>query len=129
MLALRLAQGMTDKKPDETAASSSPAPGKPGRGLGYVPEEPVCPVCLDLGFREELHEVRGLEMVSRNPQVEKGAPRVIDCTGGCRFSLEPYFNPMSDGRFCYMVIRSERNPESVVNHYWLKTEWIGPPVD
>ena len=89
-----------------------------------LPDEKCCPVCLELGFREGMHEVKGLVEIAMNPQVDKGAPRVVDCTAGCRFTLEPYFNPKSDGRFCYMVIRSERNPDSVVNHYWFKPEWI-----
>ena len=92
-------------------------------------DEKCCPVCLKLAFRESLHRVEGLIEISRNPQVEKGAPRVCDCSAGCRYTLEPYFNPKSDGTFCYMVIRSERNPDSVVDHYWFKPEWIGPPLE
>ncbi len=123
---------MSDDTPQKQSLDSGRKPQaakkrRVGRGLGEVPEEPYCPVCLELGFKEELFEVTGLVVVAPNPQAEKGAPRVIDCTGGCRFSLEPYFNPMSDGRFCYMVLDSKRNPGAVVNHYWFKAEWIGPP--
>jgi hypothetical protein len=93
------------------------------------PDKRLCPVCLALGFRESLHRVEGLVEVSRNPQAEKGAPRVADCTGGCRYTLEPYFNPKRDGTFCYMVVRSERNPEAVVNHYWFRPDWIAPAIE
>jgi hypothetical protein len=114
---------MADKSNDKVSKSTA-TNKKLGRGLGVAPDEPVCPVCLDLGFREKLHEVVGLEEVSKNPQVEKGAPRVVDCSAGCRYSLEPFYNPTSDGRFCYMLVRSERDPEAVVNHYWFPPEWI-----
>jgi hypothetical protein len=102
--------------------------GSMGKGMGVAPDEPFCPVCLEKGFKEKLNRVIGLIEIAPNPQVEKGAPRVVDCTGGCRYGLEPYFNPRSDGRFCYMVIRSERDPESVVNHYWFDLGWIGPAI-
>ena len=120
---------MSDDKPGDIAQGSSQTTKRAGRGLGVVPSEPYCPVCLELGFNEKLHAVEGLVEICRNPQAEKGIPRVMDCDGGCRYTLEPFFNPMSDGRFCYMVIRSERNPEAVVNHYWFKPEWIGPPLE
>ncbi len=94
-----------------------------------LPDERCCPVCLELGSRESMHRVEGLIEISSNPQEAKGAPRVFDCTANCRFTLEPYFNPKSDGRFCYMVIRSERNPDSVVDHYWFKPDWIGEPQE
>ncbi len=100
-----------------------------GKGMGVIVEEPYCPICAELGFREELHEVEGLVEVAANPQVKKGAPRVFDCAAGCRYGLEPYYNRRSDGSFCYMVLRSERNPDSVVNHYWFKPEFIKPPVE
>jgi len=87
-----------------------------------------CPICHALGFEETLHRVEGLVEVAKNPQVEKGAPRVVDCSGGCRFSLEPHFNPKSNGTFSYMTISSERNPDAVVNHYWFHPDWIKDPV-
>jgi len=118
---------MSDDSTQKTDETKAPKKRKTGRGLGEVPEEPWCPVCLALGHKEKLYEVTGIVEVARNPQAEKGAPRVIDCTGGCRYTLEPYFNPKSDKRFCYMVVRSERDPDAVVNHYWLKLDWIGPP--
>jgi hypothetical protein len=77
-----------------------------------------CPVCQEKGKQETLKEVAGLIDIAPNPQAEKGIPRVVDCSAGCRFDLEPYFNPKSNGTYCYMLIRSERNPEAVVNHYW-----------
>lgn len=95
-----------------------------GRGMGYAPEESVCPVCLELGHREKLHEAKGLPVIAPNPQEAKGAPRVVDCEAGCRFSLEPYFNPRSDGTFCYICIKSERNSKAIVNHYWFHPDWI-----
>ena len=119
---------MTDEKNAKSGESPASDKKSVGRGLGEVPDEPWCPICLAEGFREKLHRVEGLPVIARNPQADKGAPRVVDCTGGCRFTLEPYYNPMSDGRFCYMVVRSERNPNAVVNHYWFKLDWIGPPV-
>lgn len=94
-----------------------------------VPDEQLCPVCLAMNFRETLHRVEGLVIIAKNPQAEKGAPRVVDCTGGCRFDLEPFFNPKSNGTFSYMLIRSERNPDAVVNHYWFHPDWIGDPLD
>ncbi|MCK4721207.1 hypothetical protein KAU08_11125 [bacterium] len=99
-----------------------------GRGLGYAPEEPYCPVCLELGFREKLHNVEGLPVIAPNPQAIKGAPRVVDCVAGCRYSLEPYYNPRSDGTFCYILIKSERNINAIVNHYWFHPDWIYPPL-
>lgn len=95
-----------------------------GRGMGTTADQPLCPVCLELGFREKLHEVAGLPVVAPNPQVAKGAPRVVDCGGGCRYSLEPYFNPRSDGTFCYILVRSERNQSAIVNHFWFHPDWI-----
>jgi|WetSurMetagenome_2_1015567.scaffolds.fasta_scaffold1530521_1 hypothetical protein len=95
-----------------------------GRGMGFTSDEPVCPVCFELGFKEKLHEVKGLPVVAPNPQVSKGAPRVVDCSAGCRFSLEPYFNPKSDGSFCYILVKSKRNETAIVNHYWFHPEWI-----
>jgi len=80
---------------------------------------------MALGHRETLREVTGLIEISPNPQAEKGVPRVVDCTGGCRFDLEPYFSPKSNGTYCYMLIRSERNPDAVVNHYWFLPSCIG----
>lgn len=86
-----------------------------------------CPVCKPLGYEESLFAVEGLIQIAPNPQAEKGAPRVVDCTGGCRFSLEPYFNPKSNGCFSYMLIRSERKPDAIVNHYWFHPSCIAPP--
>jgi hypothetical protein len=86
-----------------------------------------CPVCKALGKQETLHEVTGLIEISPNPQAGKGIPRVIDCTAGCRFDLEPYFSPKANGTYCYMLIRSERNPEAVVNHFWFLPSCIGKP--
>jgi hypothetical protein len=92
-----------------------------------MPEQPktesceqgkFCPICKALGKNETLKEITGLEEVSRNPQAEKGIPRVVDCTAGCRYGLEPYFSPKGNGTYSYMLLRSERNPEAVVNHYW-----------
>jgi hypothetical protein len=83
-----------------------------------------CPVCQELGKQETLKEVTGLIDIAPNPQAAKGIPRVVDCTAGCRFDLEPYFNPKSNGTYCYMLIRSERNPEAVVNHYWFHPSCI-----
>jgi hypothetical protein len=83
-----------------------------------------CPVCKALGHDETLKEVAGLVEISPNPQAMKGVPRVVDCTGGCRFDLEPYFSPKSNGTFSYMLIRSERNPDAVVNHYWFHPSCI-----
>jgi hypothetical protein len=120
---------MSNDNAAKTDEAESKKKKKVGRGLGEVPDEPWCPVCLETGHKEELHRVEGLVRIARNPQADKGAPRVIDCTGGCRYTLEPYYNPKSDGRFCYMVVRSERNPDAVVNHYWFKLEWIGPPIE
>ncbi|MFH1675508.1 MAG: hypothetical protein ABIC40_00685 [bacterium] len=91
-------------------------------------DEQCCPICLEKGFREALHKVEGLIEIAHNPQAEKGAPRVVDCTGGCRYGLEPYFNPKSNGTFCFMLMRSERNPDAVVNHYWFHPTWIGSPL-
>ena len=99
-----------------------------GKSMGVLVEDPGCPVCDELGFTEQLYEVTGLELVAKNPQVAKGAARVVDCTGGCRYGLEPYYNPRADGSFCYMLLKSERNPAAIVNHYWFKPEFIKPPV-
>jgi len=119
---------MTEEKTDELKKSEK-APGKSrGKVLGQNVDGPFCPICAELGFQETLHVVEGLEQISRNPQVDKGAPRVVDCTGKCRFSVEPYYNPRSDGTFCYMLLRSERNPGAIVNHYWFKPEWIQDPL-
>jgi hypothetical protein len=83
-----------------------------------------CPVCKALGHEETLKEVSGLLEISPNPQAMKGVPRVVDCSAGCRFDLEPYFSPKSNGTFSYMLIRSERNPNAVVNHYWFHPSCI-----
>lgn len=114
------------KKPEDVKSTQKKSPGK---GIGYTVEGPYCPVCKDLGFEEKMHAVTGIPVVAKNPQEEKGAPRVVDCDGGCRYSLEPYFNPKSDGTFCYMLIRSERDSGKRVNHYWFKPEWIGEAVE
>lgn len=115
-------------KTDETIGKSPAKGEKLGKGMGIVVTEPFCHVCSEQGHKEKLYRVEGLPEVAANPQAAKGAPRVVDCTGGCRYGLEPYFNPRSDGSFCYMLLRSSRNPEALVNHYWFKPEWIGPPL-
>ena len=115
---------MTNDIPETTETKGTIKKTKLGKSMGWLVEEPFCPVCDELGFREELHEVTGLEEVAKNPQAAKGAPRVIDCIGGCRFGLEPYYNPKSDGSFCYMLLNSKRAPELIVNHYWYKPDFI-----
>ena len=94
-----------------------------------TPECPdsYCPVCKALGKQETLLEVGELVEISPNPQAGKGIPRVVDCTAGCRFDLEPYFSPKTNGTYCYMLIRSERNPDAVVNHFWFHPSCIGKP--
>jgi hypothetical protein len=115
---------MSEDKKDEAKNQDQKGKKKLGKVLGFAVDEPFCPVCADLDHKETLHAVKDLEQIARNPQVDKGAPRVVDCSGGCRFGLEPFYNPRSDGTFCYMLLRSERNPEARVNHYWFKPEWI-----
>ncbi len=119
---------MNEDKKEESKKPKTKARKALGKVLGFAVDEPFCPICADLGFKETLHVVEGLEQISRNPQADKGAPRVVDCTAKCRFDLEPYYNPKSDGTFCYMLIRSERNPGAIVNHYWFKPEWIKEPI-
>jgi len=84
----------------------------------------LCPVCKELGYNETLYEVKGLIEIAPNPNAQRGIPRVVDCTGGCRFSLEPYFGPKSNGSYAYMLIRSVRNPDAVVNHFWFHPSCI-----
>jgi len=119
---------MSEDKSESTPKAAPDKKIKLGKSMGFVITEPFCPICDELGHKEELHEVVGLEEVSVNPQAAKGAARVVDCTGGCRYGLEPYYNPRSDSSFCYMLLRSERNPGAIVNHYWFKPEFIKPPL-
>ena len=119
---------MSEEDKEKSSSGSHVRKTKLGKVMGWLVEDPYCPVCDELGYKEELHEVTGLEDIARNPQSDKGAPRVVDCTGGCRYSLEPFYNKRADGSFCYMLISSERSPGMIVNHYWFKPDFIKPPL-
>ena len=90
---------MTDQKTEPAPFKGKLKKSRLGKSMGILVEEPGCPVCDELGFSENMLEITGLEEVANNPQAKKGAPRVVDCSAGCRYGLEPYYNPKSNGSF------------------------------
>ncbi|HEX9745682.1 MAG TPA: hypothetical protein VGB30_09665 [bacterium] len=78
-----------------------------------------CPACYAVGEKVNLKIVEGIQQLAENPAQLAGAPRVIECDKGCRYTLEPYWGRKKKVLFCYMCILSETNPAATCNHHFV----------
>ena len=82
------------------------------------PDGRWCPACIKIGKQVKLKPVEGIVQLAENPAQLDGAPRVIECEQGCRFTLEPYWGRKKKVQFCYICILSETNPAATCNHHF-----------
>lgn len=92
----------------------------------YSPQESeiFCPACHGVGKKVKLRFVETKLQMAENPAQLEGAPRLVECPNGCRFTLEPYFKKKKKVLFCYVCILSDTNPGATCNHHWIHPGYV-----